>query len=82
MVLGVLTIIAGGLMQLLKWEFAIPTLTTGLTIVTAYILKDIFNSEKKEKRDNNNEEIRDIAQKGALPYFIVELRLTTSFCTF
>ena len=58
MVLGVLTIIAGGLMQLLKWEFAIPTLTTGLTIVTAYILKDIFNSEKKEKRDNNNEEIQ------------------------
>ena len=58
MVVGVLTIIAGGLMQLLKWEFAIPTLTTGLTIVTAYILKDIFNSEKKEKNDNNNEEFQ------------------------
>ncbi|ASV32468.1 hypothetical protein [Maribacter cobaltidurans] len=58
MVIGVLTIIAGGLMQLLKWEYAIPTLTTGLTIVTAYILKDIFNAEKKEKKDNNNEEFQ------------------------
>lgn len=58
MVVGVLTIIAGGLMQLLQWEFAVPTLTTGLTIVTAYILKDIFNSEKKEKKDNNNEEFQ------------------------
>ena len=58
MVIGVLIIIAGGLMQLLKWEYAIPTLTTGLTIVTAYILKDIFNAEKKEKKDNNNEEFQ------------------------
>lgn len=57
MVIGVLTIISGGLMHLLNWEFSIPTLTTGLTIVTAYILKDIFNSTKKEKEDNNNEEL-------------------------
>lgn len=57
MVIGVLTIICGGLMHLLKWEYSIPTLTAGLTIVTAYILKDIFVSAKKEKKDNNNEEL-------------------------
>lgn len=56
MVIGVLVIIAGGLMHLLKWDYSIPTLTTGLTIVTAYILKDIFNPTKKENKDNNNEE--------------------------
>lgn len=57
MVIGVLTIICGGLMHLLGWEYAIPTLTVGLTVVTAYILKDIFNSSKKENSDNNNEEL-------------------------
>jgi hypothetical protein len=57
MVVGVLTIIAGGLMHLLHWEYAIPALTIGLTIVTAYILKDIFNPTKEEKSNQNNEEL-------------------------
>ncbi|MFX0557962.1 hypothetical protein ACOCEA_14270 [Maribacter sp. CXY002] len=57
MVVGVLTIISGGLMHLLNWDFAIPTLTVGLTIVTAYILKDIFNPTKEDKPNQNNEEL-------------------------
>lgn len=57
MVVGVLTIISGGLMHLLNWEYAIPTLTIGLTIVTAYILKDIFNPAKEENKDTSNEEL-------------------------
>lgn len=58
MVIGVLTIICGGLMHLLGWEFAIPTLTVGLTIVTGYILKDIFNPVKEDIKDSNNEELQ------------------------
>lgn len=57
MVIGVLTIILGGLMHLLSWEYSIPTLTVGLTIVTSYILKDIFSSPKAQKEDVNNEEL-------------------------
>lgn len=58
MVAGVLTIISGGLMHLLNWEYAIPTLTIGLSIVTAYILKDIFSPAKEIKNDPNNEEFQ------------------------
>ena len=57
MVLGVITIILGGLMHLLSWEYSIPTLTVGLTIVTSYILKDIFASPKSQKEESNNEEL-------------------------
>lgn len=57
MVIGVLTIIVGGLMHLLGWEYATVTLTTGLSMVTAYILKDIFSPSKKQNEDANNEEL-------------------------
>ncbi len=57
MVIGVLTIILGGLMHLLSWDYSIPTLTVGLTIVTSFILKDIFGSPKTQKKDANNEEL-------------------------
>ncbi|WP_419211252.1 hypothetical protein ACNR9Q_10900 [Maribacter sp. X9] len=57
MVIGVLTIILGGLMHLLNWNHSIPTLTIGLTIVTSYILKDIFTSQKSSKEESNNEEL-------------------------
>ncbi|MDO1514485.1 hypothetical protein Q2T41_17670 [Maribacter confluentis] len=56
MVVGVLTIILGGLMHLLSWDYSIPTLTVGLTIVTSYILKDIFTSSKPHKEDDINNE--------------------------
>lgn len=57
MVLGVLTIILGGLMHLLNWDYSIPTLTIGLTIVTSFILKDIFSPPKSREEDSNNEEL-------------------------
>ncbi|MFS4455636.1 hypothetical protein [Maribacter sp. 2304DJ31-5] len=57
MVIGVLTIISGGLMHLVDWEYATSTLTIGLTIVTTYILKDIFSPTKDKKKDQNNEEL-------------------------
>jgi len=57
MVIGVITLICGGLMHLLSWEYSIPTLTLGLTIVTSYILKDIFTAPKNNEDDINNEEL-------------------------
>jgi len=57
MVIGVITIISGGIMHLLSWDYSIPILTTGLTIVTSFILKDIFTAPKKQKDDVNNEEL-------------------------
>lgn len=56
MVVGVLTIIMGSLMHLLNWNYSFPTITIGLTIVTAYILKDIFSPTKEETKDNDNTE--------------------------
>lgn len=58
MVVGVLIIIGGGLMHLLEWEYSITTLTTGLTIVTAYILKDVFSPSKEISPNENNKELR------------------------
>ena len=57
MVIGVLTLILGGLMHLLNWNHSIPTLTIGLTIVTSYILKDMFSPQKSSKEESNNEEL-------------------------
>ncbi|MFS4469099.1 hypothetical protein [Maribacter sp. 2210JD10-5] len=56
MVMGVLIIICGSLMHLLDWDYAISTLTVGLTIVTAYILKDIFRPLKEKNPNQNDEE--------------------------
>ena len=56
MVIGTLSIIAGSLMKLLNWEFAIPLLIMGITIVAAYILKDIFIADKMGNKDSNNQE--------------------------
>ncbi|MGC1516621.1 MAG: hypothetical protein WA810_13680 [Maribacter sp.] len=58
MLIGVLTIISGGLMHLLSWNYSIPTLTVGLTIVTCYILKDIFSPAKEVKEESTNEEVQ------------------------
>lgn len=58
MVLGVLTIISGGLMHLIEWEYSTTTITIGLTIVTAYILKDVFSPIKEIEKDPQNQELQ------------------------
>lgn len=58
MVMGVLSIIGGGLMHLMEWDYATTLLTVGLTIVTAYILKDIFKTSKEEQKGNNSGELQ------------------------
>lgn len=58
MVAGTLAIIAGSLLNILQWRFAIPLLVLGILIVAAYILKDAFSTSKLEKEENNNEEFQ------------------------
>ena len=58
MVIGTCAIIAGSLMNVLGWEFAIPLLVIGIAILAAYILKDLFIMSKVENEDRNNEEFQ------------------------
>lgn len=58
MVIGALAIIAGSLLNVLNWQFAIPLLVVGIALIAAYILKDIFFAAKIEKEDQNNEEFQ------------------------
>ncbi|MGI9550038.1 MAG: hypothetical protein ACR2MT_02470 [Aurantibacter sp.] len=58
MVAGTLAIIAGSLLNILQWPFAIPLLVAGIAIVAVYILKDAFSTSKLEKEDRNNEEFQ------------------------
>jgi len=58
MVIGTLAIIAGSLLNVLNWEFAIPLLVVGIIIIAAYILKDLITLNKIEKEDHNNEEFQ------------------------
>lgn len=55
MVVGALAIIAGSLLNVLNWQFAIPLLVVGIALIAAYILKDLFFVTKIEKEDQNNE---------------------------
>lgn len=56
MVLGTLSIIIGGLMKILHWEFANVLLVAGILIVGLYILKDLFTVPEIEETDPGNEE--------------------------
>lgn len=58
MVMGTLTIIAGGLLKMLDWQYAIPLLVIGILTVVSYILKDVFKIPKvnREQESGNNEE--------------------------
>lgn len=55
MVAGTLAIIAGSLLNILQWRFAIPLLVIGILIVAAYILKDAFSNSNLENDESNEE---------------------------
>lgn len=54
LVLGILATIAGGLLNVLHWEYAMHLLSAGITVITGYILKDLFMPQKFEDKDQNN----------------------------
>lgn len=56
MVLGTFAIITGSLLNLLNWKFAIPLIVVGILIIVAYILKDVFITNKLEQEERNKEE--------------------------
>ena len=58
MVAGTLAIIAGSILKIFNWEYALPLLILGVFVVAAYILKDVFVSEKIGHKDRNNEEFQ------------------------
>jgi len=58
LVVGALAIIAGSLLNVLEWRFAVPLLSVGISIIAAYIAKDIFNTETPQNNDQNNGELQ------------------------
>lgn len=58
MVFGTLAIIAGSLMKILNWEYALPILVLGIVIVCAYVFRDTFAVEGLKKEDANGEELQ------------------------
>ena len=48
----------GAMVYVLNWKFALPLLILGIVILAAYILKDVFVSDKIAGKDRNNEEFQ------------------------
>jgi len=56
LVAGTIGIVAGYLLYLLEWDYAIHTISIGITVIAAYILKDVFVPESSKSDQHNNEE--------------------------
>ena len=56
LVLGTIGVISGSLLRILHWNYAIHLLSISITIVAAYILKDVFVPESPKRDEHNNEE--------------------------
>ena len=55
LVLGTLGVIAGSILKLLDWDYAVHLLSVGITIIGAYILKDVFVPAEPKENGRNNE---------------------------
>ncbi|MBD1262066.1 hypothetical protein HZY62_15800 [Maribacter polysiphoniae] len=58
MVFGTLAIIAGSLMKILNWEYALSLLVLGIVVVCAYVFRDTFAVEGLKNEDTNGEELQ------------------------
>ncbi len=58
LVLGTLGVISGSLLRILNWDYSVHLLSLGITIVVAYILKDVFVPESPNSDQHNNEEFQ------------------------
>lgn len=56
LVIGTLGVISGSLLKLIDWDYSIHLLSLGITLIAAYILKDVFIPESSD--DQNNEEFQ------------------------
>lgn len=58
LVVGTLGVIAGTILKVLDWDYAIHLLSLGITIIGAYVLKDTFVPPKPSEDEQNNEEFQ------------------------
>lgn len=58
LVLGTLGVICGSLLKILHWDYSVHLLSLGITMVAAYILKDVFLPNSTEDEEGNNEEFQ------------------------
>ena len=56
LVLGTLGVIAGSLLKILHWDYSLHLLSLGITMIAAYILKDVFVPETPKEDGHNHEE--------------------------
>jgi len=55
LVLGTLGVIAGSLLKILHWDYALHLLSLGITMIAAHILKDVFVPETPKEDEQNQE---------------------------
>ena len=58
LVLGTLGVIAGSLLKILHWDYSIHLLSLGITMIAAYVLKDVFVPETPKEDEHNHEEFQ------------------------
>lgn len=56
LVLGTLGVITGSLLKIMDWDYAVHLLSLGITLIGAYILKDVFVPSSSKEDEQNNEE--------------------------
>lgn len=56
LVLGTFGVISGSLLKILHWDYALHLLSLGITMIAAYILKDVFVPETPKEDEQNHEE--------------------------
>jgi hypothetical protein len=49
LVLGALGVISGSLLKILNWDYSLHLLSLGITMIAAYILKDVFVPESTKE---------------------------------
>lgn len=56
LVVGTLGVIAGTILKVLDWAYAVHLLSLGITLIGAYVLKDVFVPTTSRDEEQNNEE--------------------------
>ena len=56
LVVGTLGVIAGTILKVLDWDYAVHLLSLGITLIGAYVLKDVFVPSPPREEEPNNEE--------------------------
>lgn len=56
LVIGTLGVIAGTILKVLEWDYAVHLLSLGITLIGAYVLKDVFVPTDPNEKKHKNEE--------------------------